>query len=158
MAKITKQAQEILCEIVNEKAAAKREELKQAREKAIKAKAEAVRTEVTAIRISVAAAFEEFAKKFEAALKKSHLAFCERSYGKYYATDLIHNGKVRDVADLISYFYSTDKSLGKPVADCDADLEAFDAKVSKCKRDIILRATLSGDYDEVLKLVDSISF
>ena len=160
MAKITKQAQEVLCEIIEDKAKTKRLELKQACDKARDAKDEAFKTDLKTARAQLVVAFEEFSKKADAIVKKNHLEYKSSYWGKYNAGSLADDRDgIYDINNLDDRLCSTESSShGKSVAAADAAMEEFNEKVQRCKRDIMLRATLSGDYDEVMKFVDGLKF
>ena len=160
MAKITKQAQEVLCEIIEDKAKAKRLELKQACDKARDAKNKEFKTNLKTAQAQLITAFEEFSKKADAIVKKNHLEYGSSRWGKRNAGSLV-NGQdgIHDIDGLDDRLCSAESSSHeKSVAAADAALEEFNEKVQRCKRDIILRATLSGDYDEVMKFVDGLKF
>lgn len=160
MAKITKQAQEVLCEIIEDKAKAKRLELKQACDKARDAKDEAFKTDLKTARAQLITAFEEFSKKADAIVKKNHLEYGSPYWGKHNAGSLVdgRNG-IHDIDSLDDRLCLTEPSShDKSVAAANAAMEEFNEKVARCKRDIMLRATLSGDYDEVMKFVDGLKF
>ena len=160
MAKITKQAQEVLCEIIEDKAKAKRLELKQACDKARDAREEAFKTNLKTARAQLVVAFEEFSKKADAIVKKNHLEYASRYWGKCTAGRLVDGQDgIHDVDRLDDRLCSAESSShDKSVAAASAALEEFNEKVQRCKRDIMLRATLSGDYDEVMKFVDGLKF
>lgn len=161
MAKITKQAQEVLCEIIEDKAKAKRLELKQACDKARDAKYEAFKTDLKTARAQLVVAFEEFSKKADAIVKKNHLEYGSSCWGKKHNAGSLVDGQdgIFDIGRLDDLLCSTESSLHeKSVAAANAAMEEFDEKVARCKRDIMLRATLSGDYDEVMKFVDGLKF
>ena len=160
MAKITKQAQEVLCEIIEDKAKAKRLELKQACDKARDAREGAFKADLKTARAQLVVAFEEFSKKADAIVKKNHLEYVSRYWGKRNAGSLVdeQNG-IHDIDKLDDRLCSADSSShDKSVAVASAALEEFNEKVQRCKRDIMLRATLSGDYNEVMKFVDGLKF
>ena len=162
MAKITKQAQEVLCEIIEDKAKAKRLELKQACDKARDAKEEAFKTNLKTARAQLVVAFEEFSKKADAIVKKNHLEYGSSCWGKRNACSLVDGQDgIHDIDrldDRLRLCSAESSSLDKSVAVASAAMEEFNEKVQRCKRDIILRATLSGDYDEVMKFVDGLKF
>ena len=160
MAKITKQAQEVLCEIIEDKAKAKRLEPKQACDKARDAREGAFKADLKTARAQLVVAFEEFSKKADAIVKKNHLEYASRCWGKYNAGSLVDGRDgIHDIDRLDERLCSAESSSHeKPVAAADAALEEFNEKVQRCKRDIMLRATLSGDYDEVMKFVDGLKF
>ena len=159
MAKITKQAQEVLCEIIEDKAKAKRLELKQACDKARDAKVEAFKTDLKTARAQLVVAFEEFSKKADAIVKKNHLEYASRYWGKCTAGSLVGDDGIHEIDKLDDRLCSAESSShDKSVAAASAALEEFNEKVKRCKRDIMLRATLSGDYDEVMKFVDGLKF
>lgn len=160
MAKITKQAQEVLCEIIEDKAKAKRLELKQACDKARDAKNKEFRTNLKTAQAQLITAFEEFSKKADAIVKKNHLEYVSSRWGKLNAGSLVDGQDgIHDIDMLDDRLCSAESSSHeKSVAAADAALEEFNEKVQRCKRDIMLRATLSGDYDEVMKFVDGLKF
>lgn len=160
MAKITKQAQEVLCEIIEDKAKAKRLELKQACDKARDAKNKEFKTNLKTARAQLITAFEEFSKKADAIVKKNHLEYGSSRWGKRNAGSLVDGQDgIHDIDMLDDLLCSAESSSHeKSVAAADAALEEFNNKVQRCKRDIMLRATLSGDYDEVMKFVDGLKF
>ena len=160
MAKITKQAQEVLCEIIEDKAKAKRLELKQACDKARDAKEEAFKTNLKTARAQLVVAFEEFSKKADAIVKKNHLEYGSSCWGKRNACSLVDGQDgIHDIDRLYDRLCSAESSSrDKSVAVASAAMEEFNEKVQRCKRDIMLRATLSGDYDEVMKFVDGLKF
>ena len=160
MAKITKQAQEVLCEIIEDKAKAKRLELKQACDKAHDAKNKEFKTNLKTARAQLVVAFEEFSKKADAIVKKNHLEYGSSRWGKRNACSLVGGQDgIYDDIDMGNLLCSAESSShNKSVAAASAALEEFNEKVKRCKRDIMLRATLSGDYDEVMKFVDGLKF
>lgn len=160
MAKITKQAQEVLCEIIEDKAKAKRLELKQACDKARDAREGAFKADLKTARAQLVVAFEEFSKKADAIVKKNHLEYGSSRWGKRNAGSLVDGqGGICDIDMLDDLLCSAEPSShDKFVAAASAALEEFNEKVKRCKRDIMLRATLSGDYDEVMKFVDGLKF
>lgn len=160
MAKITKQAQEVLCEIIEDKAKAKRLELKQACDKARDAKNKEFMTNLKTARAQLITAFEEFSKKADAIVKKNHLEYGYSRWGKRNAGSLFDGqGGIYDIDMLDDLLCSAEPSShDKFVAAASAALEEFNEKVKRCKRDIMLRATLSGDYNEVMKFVDGLKF
>ena len=160
MAKITKQAQEVLCEIIEDKAKAKRLELKQACDKARDAKNKEFKTNLKTAQAQLITAFEEFSKKADAIVKKNHLEYGSSRWGKRNAGSLVDGqGGILDIDMLDDLLCSAEPSShDKFVAAASAALEEFNEKVQRCKRDIMLRATLSGDYDEVMKFVDGLKF
>lgn len=159
MAKITKQAQEVLCEIIEDKAKAKRLELKQACDKARDAREGAFKADLKTARAQLVVAFEEFSKKADAIVKKNHLEYVSRYWGKRTAGSLVDDNGIRDIDKLDDRLCSAESSSHeKSVAVASAAMEEFNEKVQRCKRDIMLRATLSGDYDEVMKFVDGLKF
>lgn len=155
MAKITKQAQEILCQMIDEKAASKRSELENAADNANEKKREAFRGDVVLARAEIATAYEAYVNNVESILERRRLKFSQPYYG---ITDLCRNNRyIRKAEDIYGYFESTDKSKmldngGK------TELALFNEKVEKAKREIVLRATLSGDYDEIMKLINDTNF
>lgn len=155
MAKITKQAQEILCQMIDEKAASKRSELENVADKENEKKREAFRGDVVLARAEIATAYEVYVNNVESILERSHLKFSQPYYG---ITDLCRNNRyIKKAEDIYGYFESTDKSKmldngGK------TELALFNEKVEKAKREIVLRATLSGDYDEIMKLINDTNF
>ena len=160
MAKITKQAQEVLCEIIEDKAKAKRLELKQACDKARDAKDKEFRTNLKTAQAQLITAFEEFSKKADAIVKKNNLEYVSSRWGKRNAGSLVDGQDgIHDIDMLDDLLCSAESSShDKSVAVASAALEEFNEKVQRCKRDIMLRATLSGDYDEVMKFVDGLKF
>lgn len=161
MAKITKQAQEVLCEIIEDKAKAKRLELKQACDKARDAKNKEFMTNLKTAQAQLITAFEEFSKKADAIVKKNHLEYGPSRWGKRNAGSLFDGQGcvIYDIDMLDDRLCSAEPSSHeKFVAAASAALEEFNNKVQRCKRDIMLRATLSGDYDEVMKFVDGLKF
>lgn len=160
MAKITKQAQEVLCEIIEDKAKAKRLELKQACDKARDAKNKEFMTNLKTAQAQLITAFEEFSKKADAIVKKNHLEYGSSRWGKRNAGSLFDGlGGICDIDMLDDRLCSAESSShDKSVAVASAAMEEFNEKVQRCKRDIMLRATLSGDYDEVMKFVDGLKF
>ena len=159
MAKITKQAQEVLCEIIEDKAKAKRLELKQACDKAHDAKNKEFKTNLKTARAQLVVAFEEFSKKADAIVKKNHLEYGSSCWCKRNAGSLVNDDGIHDIDMLDDRLCSAESSSHeKSVAAASAALEEFNEKVQRCKRDIMLRATLSGDYDEVMKFVDGLKF
>ena len=160
MAKITKQAQEVLCEIIEDKAKAKRLELKQACDKARDAKNKEFRTNLKTAQAQLITAFEEFSKKADAIVKKNHLEYGSSCWGKRNAGSLVDGQDgIHDIDRLDDLLCSAESSSHeKSVAVASAALEEFNEKVQRCKRDIMLRATLSGDYNEVMKFVDGLKF
>lgn len=155
MAKITKQAQEILCQMIDEKAAVKRNELEKAADKANEKKREAFKGDVVLARAEIATAYEEYVNKVESILERRHLKFSQPYYD---ITDLCRNKRyIRKAEDIYNYFESTDKS--KRIDDGGkTELALFNEKVEKAKLEIVLRATFAGDYEEVMKLVNDINF
>ena len=155
MAKITKQAQEILCQMIDEKAAVKRSELEKTADKANEKKREAFKGDVVLARAEIATAYEEYVNKAESILEKRHLKFSQPYYG---IIDLCRSNRyIRKAEDICDYFESTDKSKmldggGK------TELALFNEKVEKAKREVVLRATLLGDYNEIMKLINNINF
>lgn len=160
MAKITKQAQEVLCEIIEDKAKAKRLELKQACDKARDAKNKEFKTNLKTAQAQLITAFEEFSKKADAIVKKNHLEYGSSCWGKRNAGSLVDGQDgIHDIDRLDDLLCSAESSSHeKSVAVASAALEEFNEKVQRCKRDIMLRATLSGDYNEVMKFVDGLKF
>ena len=160
MAKITKQAQEVLCEIIEDKAKAKRLELKQACDKARDAKNKEFKTNLKTAQAQLITAFEEFSKKADAIVKKNHLEYGSSCWGKRNAGSLVDGRDgIHDIDRLDDLLCSAESSSHeKSVAVASAALEEFNEKVQRCKRDIMLRATLSGDYNEVMKFVDGLKF
>ena len=159
MAKITKQAQEVLCEIIEDKAKAKRLELKQACDKACDARNKEFKTNLKTARAQLVVAFEEFSKKADAIVKKNHLEYGSSYRGKYTAGSLVGDDGIHEIDRLDDRLCSAESSSHeKSVAAASAAMEEFNEKVQRCKRDIMLRATLSGDYDEVMKFVDGLKF
>lgn len=160
MAKITKQAQEVLFDIIEDKAKAKRLELKQACDKAHDAKNKEFKTNLKTARAQLVVAFEEFSKKADAIVKKNHLEYGSSCWGKRNAGSLVDGQDgIHDIDRLDDLLCSAEPSSHeKFVAAASAALEEFNEKVKRCKRDIMLRATLSGDYDEVMKFVDGLKF
>lgn len=155
MAKITKQAQEILCQMIDEKAAVKRNELVDAANKINEKKREAFKGDVVLARSEIATVYEGYVNKVESILKRRHLKFSQPYYG---ITDLCKNYRyIRKAEDMYDYFESTDESKS-PDNDNKTELALFDEKVEKAKREVVLRATLSGDYNEIMKLVNDINF
>lgn len=153
MAKITKQTQEILCQMIDEKAASKRSELVKAANKINEEKREAFKSDVVLARAEIATAYEGYVNKVESILKRRHLKFNQPYYGITYLCK--NNYDIRRAEDIYNYLESTDvaKSL-----DNNTELALFDEKVEKAKREVVLRAALSGSYDEIMKLINDINF
>lgn len=155
MAKITKQAQKILCQMIDEKAASKRSELENAADKANEKKREAFRGDVVLARAEIATAYEAYVNNVESILERRHLKFSQPYYG---IDDLCTNNRyIRKAEDIYDYFESTDKS--KMLYNSgETELALFNEKVEKAKCEIVLRATLSSNYDEIMKLINDTNF
>lgn len=155
MAKITKQAQEILCQMIDEKAAVKRSELEKAADKANEKKREAFKGDVVLATAEIATAYEAYVNRAEAILERRHLKFSQPYYG---LSDLCRKERyIKKAEDIYGYLESTDKSKRLDNGD-KTELALFNQKVEKAKREVVLRATLSGDYNEIMKLVNDINF
>lgn len=154
--RLTKQAQEVISEMISEKANAKIDQINakiEAIEKRGKAdfneRAEAFHSEVSKMA-------DSFVAKVKTILAKHGLThdtkeFCFGRFFDYHGD--FTTSRVREVVVNVP-----SKADAAQLDKLWAERDAVNEKRRQADREIVLRASLNGDYDEVMKLVDGLTF
>lgn len=154
--RITKQAQEAICEIIKEKADAKIDAL-------IKESSRIRGKDSGTFERRLEAFREEFCKAFEALndtgrklLEKHGLKLRSDAWEPSYVTSSSGIDPVGSLMNELDTVVSK-KDEGR-IAKINEEIDAINAKRKTTEREIVLRASLNGDYDEIMKLVNGVEF
>lgn len=154
--RITKQAQEAICEIIKEKANAKIDELLKESRRIRGKDGDTFERRLEAFR-------EEFGKAFEALndtgrklLEKHGLKLRNEAWKPSHVTNSSGIDPVSSLENELDTVVSK-KDEGR-IAKINEEIDAINAKRKTTEREVILRASLNGDYDEIMKLVNGIVF
>jgi len=157
MARLNNDAREILCNMVTEKAGAKRKKLVETID-AIDNETKASYDErVKEARKEIEAILPAFKSGIDRILSKHKLGWKSCRYGdeRYTFDDVFSDGDLR--ADLHNYFSDGERKSNRRLL-AETQLKDLDARIAKAKQEILLRAALGMKYDEVVSIINSFQF
>lgn len=157
MARLNSDAREILCDMVTERAEAKRKQLTQ-RLTSLEDEIDASYNErVEAARKDIELMIPTIRIGIDRILKKHKLGWKTCRYGDSNHTfeDIFDDGELRK--DLTDYFSNLEGEPNRRKL-VKQQLEQLDAAVAKAKQEILLRAALGMKYDEVVAIVNGFQF
>ena len=157
MARLNSDAREILCDMVTEKAAAKRKRLTDRMDELDKESSESYEERVKKARHDIELMIPTIKTGIDRILQKYRLGWraCRYGYGNHTFEDIFDDGELRN--DLTDYFSNLESESSRRNV-VGRQLEELDAAVSKAKQEILLRAALGMKYDEVVAIVNSFQF
>ena len=155
MARLNNDAREILCRMVDEKAEAKRKQLKDKLTELDDESSESYKERVNAARKEIELMIPTVKIGIDRILKKNKLGW-KKFYDKDNTfEDIFDDGELK--GDLTSYFSNLESEPNRRKL-VNQQLEQLDAAVDKAKREILLRAALGMKYDEVVAVVNGFEF
>ena len=155
MARLNNDAREILCRMVDEKAEAKRKQLKDKLTKLDDESSESYKERVNAARKEIELMIPTIKIGIDRILQKNKLGW-KKCYDKDHTfEDIFDDGELSD--DLTSYFSNLESESNRRKL-VNQQLEQLDEAVAKAKREILLRAALGMKYDEVVAVVNGFKF
>ena len=157
MAKLNNDAREILCDMVTEKAAAKRKQLVMRLTDLDNERSESYEERVKAARKDIELMIPTIKIGIDRILQKHKLGWKIDSYTDNPCTfdDIFNDGELRD--NLTRYFSNLESEPNRRKL-VKQQLDQLDAAVAKAKQEILLRAALGMKYDEVVAIVNSFQF
>ena len=154
--RITKQAQEAICEIIREKANAKIDALLK-EQRMIRGKdGDEFERRLEAFSEEFGKAFDGFNETGRKLLEKHGLKLRSEAWKPYGVTNSSGIDSVDSLKNELDTVVS-EKDEGR-IAKINAEIDAINAKRKTTEREVILRASLNGDYDEIMKLVNGVEF
>ena len=157
MARLNNDAREILCNMVTDKAAAKREQLVQRLNDLDDERSESYEERVKRARHDIELMIPTIRIGIDRILQKHKLGWKTCRYGDEPHTfeDIFDYGELRK--DLTDYFSNLEYEPNRRKL-VKQQLEQLDAAVAKAKREILLRAALGMKYDEVVGIINGFQF
>lgn len=157
MARLNKDAREILCKMVTEKAEAKRKQLTDELTAIDNERSKSYEERIKSARHEIELMIPTFSIGIDRILKKHKLGWKTSMYSGYPHTfeDIFIDGKLCE--DLKKYFSSMEGEPNRRKL-VKQQLEQLDAAVSKAKQEIILRSALGAKYEDVVKIVNGFEF
>lgn len=155
MARLNNDAREILCRMVDEKAEAKRKQLKDKLTKLDDESSESYKERVNAARKEIELMIPTIKIGIDRILHKNKLGWKKFYSEDHTFEDIFDDGELK--GDLTSYFSNLESEPNHRKL-VNQQLEQLDAAVDKAKREILLRAALGMKYDEVVAVVNGFKF
>ena len=157
MARLNNDAREILCNMVTEKAAAKRKRLTDRMDELDKESSESYEERVKKARHDIELMIPTIKIGIDRILQKYRLGWraCRYGLGNHTFEDIFDDGELRN--DLTDYFSNLESESSRRNV-VGRQLEELDAAVSKAKQEILLRAALGMKYDEVVSIINGFKF
>ncbi len=157
MARLNNDAREILCNMVTDKAAAKREQLVQRLNDLDDERSESYEERVKRARRDIELMIPTIRIGIDRILQKHKLGWKTGRYcdAPHTFEDIFDNGELRK--DLTGYFSNLEGEPNRRKL-VKQQLEQLDAAVAKAKQEILLRAALGMKYDEVVGVINGFQF
>lgn len=157
MARLNNDAREILCNMVTDKAAAKREQLVQRLNDLDDERSESYEERVKRARHDIELMIPTIEIGIDRILQKHKLGWktCRYSDEPHTFEDIFDDGELRK--DLTDYFSNLEGEPNRRKL-VKQQLEQLDAAVAKAKQEILLRAALGMKYDEVVGVINGFQF
>ena len=157
MARLNNDAREILCNMVTDKAAAKRKQLTDRLTALDDERSESYEERVKKARHDIELMIPTIRIGIDRILQKHKLGWktCRYGDGEHTFEDIFDDGELRK--DLTDYFSNLDGEPNRRKL-VKQQLEQLDAAVAKAKKEILLRAALGMKYDEVVGIINGFQF
>lgn len=157
MARLNNDAREILCDMVTQKAEAKRKQLTDRLTALDDERSESYEERVKKARHDIELMIPTIRIGIDRILQKHKLGWktCRYGNGEHTFEDIFDNGELRK--DLTDYFSNLESESSRRNV-VGRQLEQLDAAVAKAKQEILLRAALGMKYDEVVAIVNGFQF
>lgn len=157
MAKFNQMARDILCDMVTEKAAAKRKRLVKRLTELDNERSESYEERVKKARHDIELMIPTISIGIDRILQKHKLGWKTGRYSDHPHTfeDIFDDGKLRK--DLTEYFSNLESEPNRRKL-VKQQLEQLDAAVAKANQEILLRASLGMKYDEIVSIINGFQF
>ena len=157
MSRLNKDAREILCKMVAEKAEAKRKQLTDELAAIYDELSESYEERVNAASKDIEMMIPTISIGIDRILQKHRLGWKTERYSDKPKTfdDIFRDGKLRN--DLTKCFSDLEDEPNR-MKFAKQQLERLDAAVAKAKQEILLRAALGASYEDAVKIVNGFEF
>lgn len=157
MARLNNDAREILCNMVTQKAEAKRNQLVMRLTDLDNERSESYEERVKRARHDIELMIPTIRIGIDRILQKHKLGWktCRYGDGEHTFEDIFDDGELRK--DLTGYFSNLEGEPNRRKL-VKQQLEQLDAAVAKAKQEILLRAALGMKYDEVVGIINGFQF